>query len=196
MRHGETVWNIERRLQGQGDSALTPKGLQQAAAYGERLRRETLDLDSLRFVCSPLRRACHTAEIVAAGLGFPADRIEIDARLAEIAFGQWEGLTFEEVERDHREAFERRKADRWNLRVPGGECFGDIARRVQPWLRELGERGTVLAVSHGATSRVIRGLYGGLAIEIIMALPEPQDRIFRLAGGRIEELAADRIGSV
>jgi probable phosphoglycerate mutase len=188
MRHGETVWNVEQRLQGQGDSALTPKGLLQAAAYGRRLAAETLDVATLRVLCSPLRRAHHTAEIVVAALGLPHDRIEVEPRLSEFAFGLWEGLTWEEIHRDHLESFERRKADRWNVRVPGGECYADIAVRARAWLDEVGEDGSLVVISHGATSRVIRGLYSGLSPEATMALPEPQDRVFRLSRGRIEEL--------
>jgi len=188
MRHGETAWNVEQRLQGRRDSALTEKGLRQAAAYGERLKRETLPLADLRIVCSPLRRACHTAEIVLAALGLPPERIELEPRLAEIDLGAWEGLTWKDVERDHREVFERRKADRWNIPVPGGESFADIAVRVGSWLNEVGEAGTTLAISHGGTSRIVRGLYGGLDRAAMVALAEPQDRLFRLSKGTIEEL--------
>jgi len=188
MRHGQTVWNVERRLQGRRDSALTALGLRQAAAYGERLKREALPLAELRVVCSPLRRACHTAEIVVAALGLPPERIELDPRLAEIDLGHWEGLTWTDVERDHRESFERRKADRWNIPVPGGESFADIAVRVGAWLGDVGEQGIVLAVSHGGTSRIVRGLYAGLDRAAMVALTEPQDRLFRLSQGRIEEL--------
>lgn len=188
MRHGETLWNVEQRLQGRGDSALTPKGRRQAAAYGLRLKAEALPLTELRIVCSPLRRARHTAEIVLSELGLPHERIEIQPRLSEFAFGLWEGLTLPEIQRDHGESFERRKADRWNVRVPSGECFADIAVRIGAWLADMGEHGTALAISHGAAARVIRGLYLGLDPAATMALPEPQDRVFRLSQGRIEEL--------
>ena len=188
MRHGETAWNVELRLQGRLDSPLTEKGQRQGAAYGRRLSAERLALDRLRIVCSPLRRARHTAEIALAELGLPHDRIEIEPRLSEFAFGAWEGLNWEEIQRDHLESYERRKADRWNVRVPGGESFADVAVRVAAWLGEHDDGSTWLAISHGATARVIRGLYGGFAPPETMALPEPQDRIFRLSQGRIEEM--------
>lgn len=188
MRHGETVWNVEQRLQGQGDSPLTPKGQRQAAAYGRRLAEEPLELPTLRVLCSPLGRARHTAEIVVAALGLPSERIETEPRLAEFAFGLWEGCTWEDIQRDHLDSYERRKADRWNVRVPGGESFADVAVRAGAWLASHDEATTWLAVSHGATSRVIRGLYGKLDPAATMALPEPQDRVFRLSAGRLEEL--------
>jgi probable phosphoglycerate mutase len=78
--------------------------------------------------------------------------------------------------------------DRWNIPVPGGECFADIAVRVGAWLEDMGEGETTLAISHGAASRVIRGVYGRMAPAATMALPEPQDRVFRLSQGRIDEL--------
>src|SRR5215831_15313323 len=94
MRHGETDWNVEGRLQGQHDTPLNRVGHGQAVRCGEILR----DL----FTCesreaSPLVRARKTMELVRAELGLDAIDYRVDARLAELSFGRWEGLTFAEL---------------------------------------------------------------------------------------------------
>ncbi len=187
MRHGQTVWNVQRRLQGRRDSPLTAIGVAQAEAFGRRLA--TLeDAKNCRLVASSLVRSWQTAVIAAAKMGREATEIELDDRLVEHAFGEWEGLLWEEVKRDHAASLAARMADRWNTPAPGGESYGDVARRVEAWLRDIEGPAPVAAFCHGVTSRVVRGLYGGLSQEETMALAEPQDRIFLLQDGKVEEI--------
>lgn len=195
LRHGQTAWNLERRAQGRCDTPLTALGRRQALAYGAALAGDLAEAlgderSGLRLVTSPLGRARDTARLIAGVLGFDPARIEVEERLIEYSFGDWEGETVERLEQAQPEAWRRYRAERWHLPAPGGECYADVARRVAPWLAEIGEQERVVAVGHGAAGRVIRGLYAGLPAETILALPEPQDRVFRLAGGAIEELPA------
>lgn len=190
LRHGETVWNRERRLQGRADSPLTERGIAQVRAMADRLAAELASAPPSRLVCSPLGRARQSAAIVAERLGRPATHLEVEPRLAEIAFGHWDGLTWEEIQRDHSEEQRRRAADRWNVAVGGGESFAQATERVRPWLLSLEADRTVVAVCHGALGRVIRGLYGRLPPTETLALDEPQDAFFRLAEGRIERLSS------
>src|SRR5687768_10590820 len=95
LRHGETEWNAAHRLQGSQDSALSPLGCEQARRCGEVLRilfarhgRAPNDLD---YVSSPLRRARASMELVRTALGLDPNGYRTDPRLAEIAFGDWEG---------------------------------------------------------------------------------------------------------
>ena len=191
MRHGETEWNAQHRLQGRQNTDLTAAGKQQAVAYGERLNREPLSHSKARIISSPLKRALDTATIVAGALGVPTGRIEIEPRIIEIDMGRWDGLTWDEVQRDDGEAYAHRRTDRWNVPVPGGESFSDVASRVGQWLSEVEKNQTIIAVSHGGASRVIRGLYARLAPQAILDLSEPQDRIFRMANGSINELQCE-----
>ncbi len=189
LRHGETIWNREGRLQGRADSPLTERGRAQARAMGDRLALELAGGAAARLVSSPLGRAQQSAALVAERLGRPLTDIEIEPRLAEIAFGVWDGLTMAEIERDHGEAWRRRAADRWTVATPGGESFEAAAGRVAPWLAAIGEGDLVVAICHGALGRVIRGAYGRLQPLDTLALDEPQDALFRLSGGLIERLA-------
>src|SRR3954454_18160142 len=91
VRHGETQWNVEQRIQGQGDSPLTPTGVEQARAIGRRLAREHFD----RLVASDLGRAMQTAQEIAA---LTSHEVVPDARFRERHFGVGEGLTYAQID--------------------------------------------------------------------------------------------------
>src|SRR3954454_23989863 len=97
MRHGETDWNVEGRLQGGIDTPLNALGLGQAAHAGrilaDLLVSQTVEASKLAFVASPLQRARLTMEIVRAELGLPAGDYALEDRLREIGYGHWEGST-------------------------------------------------------------------------------------------------------
>ncbi len=195
LRHGETEFNVAGRYQGQRDSPLTARGRDQARRHGALLKTLIVEPEAWRLVASPLGRAMATARIVRAALGLPGDAIETDDRLKEMAFGEWEGLTPAEIQARHPEAWAARCADRWHHVRPGGESFALLAARVGAFLRDV--HGDTIVVGHGGAGRVLRGLYGRLSEDQIVALDEPQDAIFRLTQGtiaRIEHEAAVESG--
>ena len=184
VRHGETEWNRARRYQGWSDSPLTDDGIAQAAAIGRRLRAVPEAADA-EIVASPIGRARRTAEIIAESLGYTA-KLRFDERLREISLGSWDGLDRREIRSRmgaHFEEFE------WYFHTPDGESYDEFAGRIAGWLAEAGE-GPVIVVCHGVVTRVLRGLYADLPRAEALRLAVPQDRIFRLAGGGIEEIAA------
>src|SRR3954454_24984017 len=91
VRHGETKWNVEQRIQGQGDSPLTETGIEQARLIGRRLAREHFD----RLIASDLGRALQTAAEIGQLTGHAVDP---DARLRERHFGEGEGLTYTDID--------------------------------------------------------------------------------------------------
>lgn len=187
VRHGETEWNRDGRLQGRLDSPLTALGIAQAEAIGRRLAR-LVETNGAAIVASPLERAFRTASIIAEHLG-RAVPPSIDARLREVSLGSWDGHDRAEIRRLVPEAFAGGDHGEWYFRSPDGETYEAFAGRVGEWLGEVGEA-PVIAVCHGVVSRVMRGLYAGLPRAAALALTVPQDRIFRLDGGRIEEIHA------
>lgn len=196
MRHGETVWNVARRMQGHRDSPLTLRGIGQARANGA-LLAELLDgSEARRIVASPLPRTWQTAAIVAERLGLDPNTIQFDDRLREQAFGEWEGLTMDEVARDHPDLWAAREADKWAFQVPGGESYAMVAARTRSWLDEQGDGSELVVVGHGLAGRILRGLYGGLTEAEVMASHEPQGSVFRLTGGVIQEVATGDGGSL
>ena len=187
VRHGETEWNLERRIQGRFDSRLTERGVAQAHAIG-RLVQGLPETASAPIVSSPLLRARRTADIVREYLAGP--ELVIDDRLREISAGSWDGLTFRDIEERCPGTFDGDGRWEWNFRAPGGETYDGFAARVAEWLSEAVNLPFIIAVTHGVVSRVLRGLYAGLPRQVALTLPVPQDKIFRLAGGVIEEMVA------
>jgi probable phosphoglycerate mutase len=186
VRHGETEWNRERRIQGRFDSPLTERGVAQAHAIG-RLVQKLPEAASARIVASPLGRATRTAGIIARHLPVRPE-LTIDRRLREISAGSWDGLTFRDIELRSPGTFDGDGRYEWNFRAPGGETYDSFAARVAEWLSEAVAAPFVISVTHGVVSRVLRGLYASLPREIALTLPVLQDKIFRLSGGLIEEL--------
>jgi broad specificity phosphatase PhoE len=182
VRHGETEWNRARRYQGWSDSPLTARGIAQAEAIGHRLRALP-EAANAEIVASPIGRARHTAEIIAGVLECTAP-LRFDDRLREISLGSWDGLDRREIRALMGAAFVEFE---WYFQTPDGETYDGFAGRIAAWLREVGD-GPVIAVCHGVVTRVLRGLYAGLPRAEALCLPVPQDRIFRLSGGSIEEI--------
>jgi broad specificity phosphatase PhoE len=188
-RHGETVWNRDQRFQGQLDSPLTPRGLDQARRMGETLARRIRERAGWAVVASPLGRAQHTARIVAGVLGIADARIETDRRLAEVDFGSWAGLSHEEIEACSPGALDGATQYDWQFRSPDGETYEAMRERIAAWLAETGMREKLIVVAHGVTGRILRGIYLGLSKEAGLELEAPQDAIFHLSGGAAERIS-------
>ena len=182
VRHGQTEFNRERRIQGHVDSPLTTLGLRQAEAVGHLLRDLIRDPVGWRIVSSPLGRARSTAEIISARLGgLP---VELDDRLKEISWGAYDGRLRSELEAEHPETFGRTG---WAFDAGSGETYEDVAARVGAWLAELPRepQRKVIAVSHGVSGRVLRGLYADLPRDLAGQQDVPQDAVFLLQHGEV-----------
>jgi len=182
VRHGETEWNAAGRFQGALDSALTERGIAQANGIGRRLA--ALGIVPDRFEASPLGRARDSAAIIAAYIG--RTPVAQEAALAEISLGSWDGLTAVDIDHGYPEQMAGATPHDWYFRSPDGEDYDRALARAEAWLGET--RGIVLAVSHGLFSRILRGAYLCLAREAALALPVPQDVIWRFVDGRIEAI--------
>jgi broad specificity phosphatase PhoE len=157
IRHGETAWNAEGRLQGTQDVPLNDLGRSQAAAAGRILAglfaRDGHSAPSLPFVASPLGRARQTMELVRGTLRLPPDGYAMDERLREIAYGQWEGSTLAEMQAADPGFFARRQADKWMVAAPGGESYAEVQMRVTDWYRQV--TADTVVVAHGGTARAL-----------------------------------------
>jgi broad specificity phosphatase PhoE len=189
-RHGETQANVQKRFQGRtADSPLTDAGREQARTIAAILKREVADPSTLAYVCSPFPRAVTTMHIIRETMGLPRDGFTTDARLQEINLGSWDGLTDAEARALDPVFFEKRGKDKWNVRVPGGgENYEDVARRATDWVNDL--RADTFAVSHGAFTRILRGMFQGLDWEAMSALDEQQGVVFRVRGSDVMRLEA------
>jgi broad specificity phosphatase PhoE len=185
-RHGQTEANVEKRFSGFKDTPLTPLGLEQAAQVGRILKRELGEAPGYQFISSPLARAVTTMEIARQAMGLPATGFATDNRLKEINLGVWDQLTDEEARALSPILFEQRGNDKWHVRVPGGENYAEVAARISDWVREL--EADTIAVSHGATTRILRGLLAGLDWREMSRLDEPQGVVFRVRSSEIVKL--------
>src|SRR5258708_20217521 len=136
VRHGLTDWNVQQRLQGRNDVPLNPEGRAQAVRCGEILRdlivRDGRAPAELGYVSSPLIRARTTMEIVRATLGLEPAGFHVDARLAEIAFGEWEGLTYADVLKRDEDVVAKRESDKWGFLPPGAESSAPLTSPTPP----------------------------------------------------------------
>ncbi len=156
VRHGETDWNAEARLQGQQDVPLNAFGRVQAEGAGARLRELVSRYAEFDYVASPLSRTRETMERLRAALGLEPASYRLDERLKELSFGSWEGLTWREVRSREPQAAARRQQDKWGLVPPGGESYAMLAERIAPILSEFTRDAVV--VSHGGVARVMLAL--------------------------------------
>ena len=131
LRHGQTRYNAEQRLQGRCNSDLTARGEAQASAMGARLREQIAEPAHWRVYASPLGRARQTALLVCEQLGIESEQIIWDERLVELGMGEWEGCRVPDLLEDHPER-DIGQPD-WYLQAPGCEGVLSIQRRAQTW---------------------------------------------------------------
>ncbi|AIX74920.1 MAG: 2,3-diphosphoglycerate-dependent phosphoglycerate mutase GpmB [Mixta calida] len=168
VRHGETVWNAARRIQGQSDSALTEKGEQQARQVGERAK----SLGITHVIGSDLGRTRRTAEIIADACGCS---VTLDARLRELNMGVLEQRPIDSLSEEE-EGWRRSLVNGTaNGRIPEGESMAELAARMQQALNaclDLPAGSRPLLVSHGIAL--------GVLIGTLLGLPAHAERRLRL----------------
>ncbi len=145
IRHGETLWNRERRMQGQQDSPLSDTGVFQAGRLGQRLA----DMPFSVLYSSDLGRAHETARSVA---GVTGHEIALDTRLRERNFGVFEGLTTEEIEARFPAEYDCFRSRNPAYVIPGGESAQQFRERCLEVLEDIADRHageTVVVVTHG-----------------------------------------------
>jgi probable phosphoglycerate mutase len=188
LRHGETDWNAEGRLQGQKDIDLNALGRRQAVQAGRRLKKilfsRRVDLATLSFQASPLARTRQTMLLARAELGLPAEGVRLDDRLKEFTFGRWEGKTWPEVCVEDPEGAAARDRDKWRFRPPGGESYADLEQRLRPWLDE--QQAPAVVVSHGGVARVLMHVLGGLCVARAPLADIWQGRALVFGSGRFD----------
>lgn len=154
IRHGETTWNHQHRIQGRADIPLSQLGKKQAKLLGNRFSKTTIDA----IYSSRLQRSINTAKAVANH--HPHIAFIQDKRLNEMDWGTWEGLNFQEIEKKFPKEFAARQIDKYNVAPPNGESPIHLKKRITPFLKKLISRHkgqTVLIVGHAGMNRVIVG---------------------------------------
>lgn len=150
-RHGETPYNAEGRFQGQNDVGLTPRGVDQAHVLARAAAQQPL----ASLVCSPLRRARQTADIVAAAVGLTP---QVDDRFKECDTGDWTDRLFADVEAEDPETYAAYHATDPDFRFPGGESLDEQLERVVDGFVAVTHSGSLpaLIVCHRGVIRAAR----------------------------------------
>ncbi len=187
IRHGETDWNLQRRIQGQTDIPLNDTGHAQAGAVARTLSRLHDSLDGFDLHVSPLQRPRQTMQHIVDSYRLDWSGIRVDDRLSELNFGDLEGRTWPDLNAMGLDP-DRDPEGYHAFRPDGGESYADATVRVGDWLDSL-TRPTI-AVAHGGISRIVRGLVLDLPIAEIPGLHNPQWQFYRLRDGGIEWFSA------
>jgi broad specificity phosphatase PhoE len=191
VRHGETDFNRQGRLQGRRDTVLNAHGRRQAAECGALLRdlfaRDHRQAQGFKYISSPLTRARETMEILRATLDLEAHNYEVDARLLEIAYGEWEGLTLQEIETQNASVLSARERDKWDFVPPGGESYRELADRISNWYSSL-TTDTVVA-AHGGGVRALMAILNVLPEEEATRAQIEQGVIYVFADGEMSRYA-------
>ncbi len=173
-RHGETLWNKERRLQGHQDSPLTEDGKKQVAFIAEALKNEKIDAA----FCGDLGRAIDSSKAILQSHNLKAMQRR---ELRERSHGIVQGMTQKQADREYPELQEQRKKSKYNFRNPKGESYADSEQRIKPFIEELKQKNanqTVLIVSHGGINRIIIGQLLQLPAEEMMNIDQPHECIY------------------
>ena len=157
IRHGETEWNAQGKLQGAQDIPLNELGRKQAANAGnilaDLLTRAGSNPWSLPFVASPLQRARATMEFVRGALKLPPEKYALDDRLREIGYGVWEGSTLAEMQAADPVLYAKRLTAKWTMAPEGGETYAEVQARMRDWYDTVDS--DTVAVAHGGTARAL-----------------------------------------
>jgi broad specificity phosphatase PhoE len=177
-RHGETVWNAERRMQGQFESELNALGRAQAARSGETLAKLGVD----HVFASPLLRVRQTLAGIAPHIPHAP---MFDDRLKEWSSGDWSGFLYADIAARWPAEFQAWETDRYNVRSPGGENFVDLDKRAASFFAEHGGavHPRIAIVAHGFINRALAGRLLGLSPDQTMAIRQNNDVIFRIRTG-------------
>jgi 2,3-bisphosphoglycerate-dependent phosphoglycerate mutase len=144
IRHGETTWNSEGRIQGHMDAPLSALGIRQANALAKRLVGKKFDA----IYSSDSGRATQTANIV-----FPNQNLCLEARLREMHYGVLEGKIRANFNTEEVESYAQYKRDPFHQKLAGGENWQDLFARVDAWMKSLPDDGQIAAVTHGGVVR-------------------------------------------
>jgi probable phosphoglycerate mutase len=200
-RHGETVFNVVAKMQGQQavHTPLTRFGFAQADHMGAGLARYLTQGDAVTLWSSTSGRALQTLAVIAEHIGANWHQTRVDARLQEIDVGLWSGRTYSEIaaEIGHFVDAENRL---FSVRAPQGEWYDDVAARLKGWIDDVvvGGDSDLVVLMHGMSARVLRGLLLGMPahskFDAPIAPSLPQGSMVMIKDG-VEELVVDGDGA-
>ncbi|UCH72522.1 MAG: histidine phosphatase family protein [Thermoplasmatales archaeon] len=180
IRHGQTIWNLKKRKQGNLDSPLTLKGVDQARMCGSFLLSEIENLSDFQIVVSPQFRAKQHASIICEILGLDFDDCIIEENLKEHCFGLWEGKTEEEISVEFPDFLKKRymPENYWSYIIPMGESYELIYKRASSVLEKYKHK-NIIYICHEMISKVMVGNLMKYDRSTILHSKHNQNHIYR-----------------
>ncbi|MFJ7736496.1 histidine phosphatase family protein [Lysinibacillus sp. NPDC097287] len=191
LRHGETVFNTQGRYQGELDSPLTEVGIDQVRQNADMLKSILGNPNEWKVVSSPLGRALQSTKIICETICYDYRKVETDHRLSEVAVGEWAGLTTKEIEHSWPNLVKDTNAFSWFFNAPKGDSYDKVVSRLTDWLESIKHDQKVIAISHGLTGRVLRGIYAEMDKEQALKLEVSQDVFFKLSNKKIQKISLE-----
>jgi len=191
LRHGETIFNTQGRYQGELDSSLTAEGIEQVKNISRLVKLVIPDIEEYEIISSPLGRALQSTKIICETIGYNWERVTIDDRLREVSVGAWAGLTRKEIEDSWPDLMKNTDIYNWYFHSPDGESYESVVERVSDWLDSMKNKEKVIAVSHGLTGRVVRGVYKSLEKDLALRLEVSQNTFFQLTNQNIQRFCLE-----
>ena len=176
VRHGQTLWNLERKYQGHSDVALSDTGRKQAELAGFRLAREKIHA----VYSSDLSRAVETATCIAGHHGLTVTPLPA---LREILFGEWEGLNYDQINAQWPEAMGKLWTRPAEVTIPGGESFAQVQQRAYGAVREIVSKHSgenVVITAHGGTIGVILCAALGMDLNHVWSIRQDNTAVNKL----------------
>ncbi|TOB61323.1 histidine phosphatase family protein [Vibrio parahaemolyticus] len=181
LRHGETEFNADKKLQGHCNSSLTSKGSDQARRVGTTLK-QYVENRPFRIYSSTLGRALQTSQIVCEELNYSYENLNKEPRLKEFSLGEWEQRTIPSLEQEIPNLLAQND---WYLQAPNCETYESVRERLSSWLSDVAHDEDIVVVSHGLTGIVLRGLLLGMDYTQVWQQDLPQDAFFIIEDGRL-----------
>ena len=186
LRHGQTIWNVEGRYQGQLNSNLTALGKEQALKNALKISKfigtDSLNNEenSFKFFSSPLGRAKETTFIICDTLGLDRKSIIFDSNIQEVNYGIFEGKSKAFCKSEYAKEFQDREANKWSYVLEGGESYEMVTKRIHLWLDSIKSEKLVILVEHEMINRALRGIYCSYDKKIMLKLRQKNDVVFKL----------------
>ncbi|MGG0657873.1 histidine phosphatase family protein [Rummeliibacillus pycnus] len=191
LRHGETVFNTQGRYQGELDSPLNDNGIAQVKQNAKMLKSIIGNPNDWRIISSPLGRALQSTEIICETIGYDFSKVEKDNRLSEVAVGSWAGLTTKEIEISWPNLVNNTDLYSWYFNSPDGESYETVVYRLTDWLENIKNEPKVIAISHGLTGRILRGIYSGMEKDDSLKLEVSQEVFFKLSNKEVQKISLE-----
>lgn len=162
VRHGETEWNVLKKIQGKTDVPLNENGQNQAKALAASLVEQKLH--AVKIYTSPQLRATQTAEIIGNALHIECEKLQ---GLIEMDLGEWEGSNWETIEEEYAQEYHNWNEHRRHVHTPGGECYNEVLERTLDALKHIlsKENDNVIVVTHSAILMSLRVYLAKLPFE-------------------------------